>query len=171
MEISDLYCYNSNTTCSLYAYIPSVEDKYAIIDGDNQSIVRGSNLVVRIDGDPENFKELKVDDIIVDKDNYIIENGSTIITLNNEYINTLDDGNHNITFIYNDGDVSTLFDVNSIKETNNIEDAIEDKSEDNKEDIKEIKNPNTSDIVLIIIISLIGSLGYLVFIKLIKHSY
>jgi uncharacterized repeat protein (TIGR02543 family) len=169
LEISDLNCYNSNTTCSFYALISSVEERYAIIDGDNQSIFKGSELTIRIDGDPEKFKELKVDDTVVDEDNYIIENGSTIVTLNNEYINTLDDGNHSITFIYDDGDVSTLFDVSTIEETNNIVETIEDKNEDIKE---EINNTNTSDRIIILIISFIISIlliSYLLF-KIKKHS-
>lgn len=86
---------------------------YKIIEGANSSWVQNADktLTFRVDGDLSKFVGIKVDDEWVDKENYAIASGSTIVTLKNEYLKTLSEGEHKITFVYTDGEVSTNFEV------------------------------------------------------------
>lgn len=43
--------------------------------------------------------------------NYTVESGSTIVTLNVAYLETLTEGTHTLTLVYTDGEVSTEFTV------------------------------------------------------------
>lgn len=87
--------------------------EYKVIEGANSSWVQNSDetLTFRIDGDLSKFVGIKVDDEWVDKENYTIASGSTVVTLKNEYLKTLSAGKHKITFVYTDGEVSTNFEV------------------------------------------------------------
>ena len=87
--------------------------EYKVIEGTNSSWVQNSDetLTFRIDGDLSKFVGIKVDDEWVDKENYTIASGSTVVTLKNEYLKTLSAGKHKITFVYTDGEVSTNFEV------------------------------------------------------------
>ena len=49
----------------------------------------------------------------MDSINYTIKSGSTIATLSNSYLSTLDKGTYTLTFVYTDGEVSTIFVVES----------------------------------------------------------
>ena len=105
-------------------YIPSIKtitintatsiSDYKVIEGSNSSWVQNSNetLTFRVDGDLSKFIGVKVDDEWIDKENYTAASGSTIVTLKNEYLKTLSESKHKITFIYTDGEVSTNFEVN-----------------------------------------------------------
>lgn len=86
---------------------------YKIIEGANSSWVQNADktLTFRINGDLSKFVGIKVNDEWVDKENYTVASGSTIVTLKNEYLKTLSEGEHKITFVYTDGEVSTNFEV------------------------------------------------------------
>ncbi len=92
---------------------------YEIIEGANSSWIQNTDetLTFRIDGDFSKFVGIKVDDEWVDKENYTATSGSTIITLKNEYLKTLSKGEHKITFVYTDGEVSTNFEAKEFGET------------------------------------------------------
>ena len=109
-------------SCNIIVKVKSTDQKYGIISGANQTIKKGSELTVRADGELDNLKEIKVDNKVVPTDKYKLTKGSTIVTLDKSYIETLSNGEHTLTFVYNDGEVETKF---------NIE--------------KEEKNPNTVD--------------------------
>ena len=87
--------------------------EYEVIEGANSSWIQNSDetLTFRVNGDLSKFAGIKVDDEWVDKENYIAASGSTIVTLKNEYLKTLSVGEHKITFVYTDGEVSTNFEV------------------------------------------------------------
>ncbi len=96
--------------------IPAVTaiSDYKVIEVANSSWVQNTDktLTFRVDGDLSKFVGIKVDDEWVDKENYTVAYGSTIVTLKNEYLKTLSEGEHKITFVYTDGEVSTNFEVN-----------------------------------------------------------
>lgn len=89
--------------------INNLKVKYKIIDGANQRIHANSRnrLVVVVNGNVKDFIKLLFDNSEVDKRYYLIEIGSTIVTLKPEYLETIDSGNHTITFVYTNGEVST----------------------------------------------------------------
>ncbi len=86
---------------------------YKIIEGANsywEQNIEGT-LTFRINGDISKFLGVKVDNSWVDSKNYIVDSGSTIVTLKNEYLKTLSANTHKITFIYTDGECSTNFEI------------------------------------------------------------
>lgn len=85
------------------------ESKYKILEGENQTYSGSGGLTVRADGDFSKFTGIKVDGDAVDASNYDAKEGSTIVTLKEEYLSTLPDGDHTMTFVYEDGEVSANF--------------------------------------------------------------
>ena len=47
----------------------------------------------------------------IDAENYTAASGSTVITLQVDYLNTLSVGTHKLTIVYTDGECSTNFEV------------------------------------------------------------
>ena len=86
---------------------------YEIVDGANSSWVQNSDgtLTFRANGDLSKFTGVKVDNILLDSDKFTSVSGSTVITLKNDYLNTLSVGKHELTIVYNDGECSTEFEI------------------------------------------------------------
>lgn len=82
---------------------------YAILEGDNQTIVMdsGKELTVRANGTFEKFVGLQMDGKNIDSKYYTAVSGSTIVTLSQDFLNTLDEGEHTLTFVYTDGKVDS----------------------------------------------------------------
>lgn len=138
-------------------------NKYTILEGTNQNYFpeKDENLLIKADGEITNFETVKVDDIILDKENYTVTSGSTIISLKKSYLETLINGTHKITFIYKDGEVSTTFTIiDSRKEdSSNIKnnDETTTKSTELVENKKEL-SPKTGDKIILWIVTFIISL-------------
>ena len=69
---------------------------YKILDGANSSWTENTDgsLSIRGNGEMEKFQNVKVDGKIIDKKNYTVTKGSTIITLKADYLKTLATGDH-----------------------------------------------------------------------------
>lgn len=94
----------------------SNEDKkstfsYKIIEGANQIYKGKGNLIIKSNGDIKKFVKLEIDDKDVSKDYYSLKSGSTIIELKETFLANLNKGKHEITFVYEDGKVSTKFEI------------------------------------------------------------
>lgn len=85
------------------------EFEYNILEGENQTYSGSGSLTVRANGDFSKFIGLKVDGNVVDASNYDARSGSTVVTLKESYLSTLPAGDHILTFVYNDGEVSANF--------------------------------------------------------------
>ena len=86
---------------------------YEILDGANTSWEQNSDgsLSIRGSGAISKFLGVKVDGNLVDVKNYTVKEGSTIVTLKADYLNTLSVGNHTFEIIWTDGTASTRFTV------------------------------------------------------------
>ena len=86
---------------------------YEILDGANTSWEQNSDgsLSIRGSGAISKFVGVKVDGNLVDVKNYTVKEGSTIVTLKADYLNTLSVGNHTFEIIWTDGTASTGFTV------------------------------------------------------------
>lgn len=106
----DSYAYSIVLT---YTFDATEGVAYNITDGANGVWVKGSTgtLSFTADGEFAKFKSVKIDDTELAKGNYTAAAGSTVITLNNDYLSTLAAGKHTIAIIYTDGDCSTQFTV------------------------------------------------------------
>lgn len=71
-------------------------------------INKDDEFVFRIDADYNLFdNKVYVDDKLIDENNYTSKSGSTIITLKQSYVDTLEDGEHTLKVEFSDGGVAT----------------------------------------------------------------
>lgn len=84
---------------------------YDILDGANSSWTQNTDgsLSIRGSGAFSKFVGVKVDGTPVDGKNYTVKEGSTIITLKADYLNTLSVGTHTFKILWTDGSASTTF--------------------------------------------------------------
>lgn len=94
---------------------------YKILDGANSSWPENTDgsLTIRGNGEMEKFQNVKVDGKIVDKENYTVTEGSTIITLKADYLKTLATGDHTFEIVWTDGSATTNFTVAKNKSGDN----------------------------------------------------
>ena len=88
---------------------------YDIVEGDGSSWTEDSdhNITFVVNGLFGKFVGIKVDGKDVDKANYEVMAGSTIITLKASYLDTLAVGEHTITVVYTDGSTDGTFNVHA----------------------------------------------------------
>lgn len=116
-KIIDKIYYNDGYDISIGAVLTTDKFEYVILEGENQThiISSGDDLTVKANGDISKFEGLKVDGVLLDSSNYTVISGSTIATLNQDYLDTLEEGTHTLTFVYTDGEVSTEFTIAKAK--------------------------------------------------------
>ena len=88
---------------------------YEILDGANGSWVLNSDgsLSIRGSGEFSKFLGVRVDGTLIDTTNYTAREGSTIITLEAAYLNTLSVGTHTFELIWTDGSANTTVTINA----------------------------------------------------------
>ena len=121
---------------------------YDILDGANSSWTQNSDgsLSIRGSGAFSKFVGVKVDGrTLVDAKNYSVKEGSTIVTLKTDYLNSLSVGTHTFEILWMDGSANTTFTV--VKNTSDS-----DKDNDNtaqttdaKKDNQNVAAPNAGD--------------------------
>ena len=87
---------------------------YDIVEGKNQKYIVGTTkeLKFKINAEFNLFDNVYVDGKEVNKDNYTVEEGSTIIILKKEYLDTLNNGIHTLKVTFKDGkSVQTQFTI------------------------------------------------------------
>ena len=100
---------------------------YEILDGVNSNWEQNSDgsLSIRGSGAFSKFVGVEIDGALVDAKNYTVKEGSTIVTLKADYLNTLSVGTHTIEIAWTDGLASTNFTIkadNSDNDNNNQND-------------------------------------------------
>ena len=68
-------------------------------------------MAIRGNGEFSKFTGVKVDGVLIDPANYVATEGSTIVTLKPEYLNTLSEGSHSFEIMWADGSAATDFTV------------------------------------------------------------
>ena len=138
------------------------DDEYDCIKGNNQtiSLLENTDLSLTFNFDYYLFKDegsIYIDGIEVLKDNYTISKGSTIITINNSYLNTLKEGEHIIIAKMNNKEAEATFNISKEVSNNN-----------------EI-NPKTEDNILLyvslLVFSLLGFIGVGIYKKINKNNF
>ncbi|HRX09628.1 MAG TPA: hypothetical protein P5559_10800, partial [Candidatus Limiplasma sp.] len=91
----------------------TVNNPYQIISGDGSTYQQGSAESVPItltaSGPISSFLGLNLNGMPVDPTNYDVQSGSTIVTLHQDYLETLDPGTYTLTFLYTDGEIDASF--------------------------------------------------------------
>lgn len=93
--------------------VPSVPS-YTVIEGANGNWIAGNDedLVIRADGAFADFDHIKIDGVRLDEKHFDVREGSTIVSLKNAYLSSLNEGTHEIRFVYKDGgEAQTNFSV------------------------------------------------------------
>lgn len=115
--------------------------EYRITAGANGIWTKGSEdgLTFRANGALDKFTGIQVNGKILDSDAYTVDSGSTVVTLEPTYLETLTEGKHHLTVLYTDGQCGTSFTVQAAED-----DPTEDANDDSTEDTEE-KSSNKSD--------------------------
>lgn len=125
---------------------------YYVIEGANQTytVSKDKELRIKINADYTLFdNKVYIDGILVDKDNYTSERGSTVITLKQSYLETLNVGEHKLKVAFKDGaEVETKFNI--VNNTSELE-------------TKVTSNPKTFDnITIYMVIAMISGIGVVI---------
>ena len=93
--------------------IANSSPSFVISDGAGGTHQVNSDGTIRMicSGALSDFAGTYVDGVLVATENYLLEEGSTIVTLYPEYLNTLSIGTHTLTFIYNTGSAEASFSI------------------------------------------------------------
>ena len=88
-------------------------EAYRILDGADSKWVQDEDgsVIIRGNGEFSKFTGVKVDGELIDEENYTASEGSTIITLKKEYLDTLPEGTHSFEILWIDGSAHTNFTV------------------------------------------------------------
>ena len=96
---------------------------YALIEGENQTIdnsdKKEDTLTFKTSGHLEKLIKVQVDGKDLEKNDYELKSGSTIVTLKNSFLETLKEGIHTLKLIYIDNTIETTFKIENNKPTYN----------------------------------------------------
>lgn len=148
---------------------------YKVIEGEGETFVKesGKDISIRIDHEYTENVKVEVDDQEVDKVHYKVTKGSTIITFDDMYLNTLAVGTHHVKVTFEDGiATTTLLIKEQTKDDNNRKDSTSNNQEtvkstvkaENKQDVKKVKTGDDENIIGIALL-LLGSLVVLTYIR------
>ena len=84
-----------------------------IIEGKGQSVNQGEKKALSFTSNASynEFKYVKLDGKVLDCNNYTVKEGSTIVTLNKDFVSTLKAGKHTIGIVSETGEATTEFEV------------------------------------------------------------
>ena len=146
-EVEYMVRYDENND----VFIVKLNKHYLMTEGELK--YGGSDIVVKFSGEASKLTSVKVDDVVLDKNNYTVESGSTVLTLKNTYLSTLKDGEYKLKVEYSDGGyVETVFTIGKVVNSTTV-----------------IDNPDTFDnginLLVVTMISLMGLIGTTVYLK------
>lgn len=117
-NLTDFTIYGyKNSTAQMYAEEKGYSfiniDEPIITDGTvtEYTIGSGTGAMIHCTYELANFINVAVDGNIVDEDSYTLAQGSTILTFNSDYLDTLEPGEHNVALNYTNGTVSTTLTI------------------------------------------------------------
>ena len=136
---------------------------YKIVNGASQTVTEnsGETISFRSNCGIEKFVRLEIDEKLVDPENYILKEGSTIVELKPEYLATLEVGKHDVSIVSQDGTADTTLRITAQPEeeeetekttTGKTTKTSAKTAKTNKtstktaKTTKKIKSPNTGDI-------------------------
>ena len=146
---------------------------YKVIEGEGGTFVKksGKDISIRIDHEYTENVKVEVDGKEVSKTNYKVIKGSTIVTFNKEYLESLPVGNHEVKVYFEDGyATTTLIIKEQTKDNNEKKDTISNNQENVKAENNALaqdanwKNGDNTNIIGITLL-LVGSLIVLIYLN------
>jgi hypothetical protein len=126
----DLYCLGCDELITKGEVIPATGNKTAT--GDVYEILNGAasvwtpetktGLVIRSSAAKSKFVEVRINGEVLDEKYYTVTEGSTIITISEEYLSTLKDKEYTIEIVSTDGVATTTFTVEGNDAKSDIKD-------------------------------------------------
>lgn len=118
---------------------------YNIIEGANSVVNSDANsLTIKADGEFSKFTGVKIDGELIDGSNYTATEGSTIIEFEDDYLKTLDAGEHTVSVVFTDGAATTKFEIKKDdNNSNNDTNDNADKNENSDNLVTDVEIPNT----------------------------
>ena len=161
-----------------------VNKDYKVTEGETFVKESGKDISIRIDHEYTENVKVEVDDQKVDKVHYKVTKGSTIITFDDMYLNTLAVGTHHVKVTFEDGIATTTLVIKEqtkddkkenetpVKDDNKKNDSTSNNQEtvkpvvkaENKQDVKKVKTGDDENIIGIALL-LLGSLVVLTYIR------
>ena len=149
---------------------------YKVIEGEGETFVKesGKDISIRIDHEYTENVKVEVDDQKVDKVHYKVTKGSTIITFDDMYLNTLAVGTHHVKVTFEDGIATTTLVIKEqTKDDNNRKDSTSNNQEtvkpvvkaENKQEVKKVKTDDTSNIIRLLSLCIISIVGGTIILK------
>ena len=135
----EIHDFEITSTYSLYAFAELPVMATFDVEGGGQTFIHGdtNTLTFKCEGALDKLTKVLVNGKEIKESDRELSEGSTVLTLTNEYLNSLDAGEYTLTFVYSDGEGSTTFKV--------------------------VNNPKTGDFIHIYVLTLImSSIGLLV---------
>ena len=147
-----------------------------VIEGEGETFVKesGKDISIRIDHEYTENVKVEVDDQEVDKVHYKVTKGSTIITFDDMYLNTLAVGTHHVKVTFEDGIATTTLVIKEqTKDDNNRKDSTSNNQEtvkstvkaENKEEVKKVKTDDTSNIIRLLSLCILSIVGGTIILK------
>lgn len=130
------------------------ETTYEVTKGEEQKVTikEGTEVTITIDADFDLFKDLYINNKLVDKKYYTVKSGSTIITLSSDFVETLEKGEYEVTAEFTDGGTAT---TNLTVLSNNTSEKTTAETT-----TKKVENPKTLDnIIIYVMLSILSLLG------------
>ena len=121
---------------------------YIVTSGANATYEQNAKngLTFEIDGDLALFQILKIDDVVVETENYTLAEGSTILTIKSDYLNKLTIGKHSMEVAFSDGKVATTsFNVKEEKKNNTSQTPPASNTSSNTESVVNTPNASVTD--------------------------
>ncbi len=118
------------------------------------------SLTMTCSGELDKLTGIYVDGIQIDSSNYTLKSGSTILTLNKTYLNTISAGTHTLRFQYSDGYADTTFVVKAADSTDTT-DSTDETTSANKDEVP--KTGDNTPAVWLFVVVIISGAGILYF--------
>ena len=169
--IVDSYAYTINK--AIEGLVKKNKD-YKVTEGETFVKESGKDISIRIDHEYTENVKVEVDDQEVDKVHYKVTKGSTIITFDDMYLNTLSVGTHHVKVTFEDGIATTTLVIKEqIKDDNKKNDSTSNNQEtvkptvkaENKEEVKKVKTDDTSNIIRLLSLCILSIVGGTIILK------
>lgn len=107
VEISDV------VSLTVQSEADTTKPSYIITAGADEiyTLDKEGTITITCSGDLDKLIGIYVDDNLLDTMQYLVKEGSSILTLKSDYLNTLEAGTHTLKFVYNDGSAETTFTI------------------------------------------------------------
>ena len=121
---------------------------YQIINGADSVWNQGDSqeLTITADGDFDKFMRVEIDDKILDQQYYSVREGSTIVDIAPEFLDTLSVGMHTVKIVFSDGLAMTQFEIKAPSNIGDISDKPGDTLEQQEQDNSGKQNEEFSSV-------------------------